>query len=47
MYFATITTGVLVSSLRNPIGTSVSNHPHKMGQKDSDEANCTNAEALE
>jgi len=33
MYFAIITTGVLVSSLQDPIGTSVSNHPHKRGQK--------------
>ena len=33
MYFAIITTGVLVSSLQDPIGTFVSNHPHKRGQK--------------
>jgi len=33
MYFAIITTGVLVSSLQDPIGASVSNHPHTRGQK--------------
>jgi len=33
MYFAIFTTGVLVSPLQDPIGTSVSNHPHKKGQK--------------
>jgi len=33
IYFAIITTGVLVSSFQDPIGTSVSNHPHKRGQK--------------
>jgi len=33
MYFAIITTGVLVSSLQDPIGTSVLNYPHKKGQK--------------
>jgi len=32
MFFAIITTGVLVSSLQDPIGTSVSNQPHKRGQ---------------
>ena len=33
MYFAIITTGVLVPFLQDPIGTSVLNHPHKKGQK--------------
>jgi len=31
--FAIITTGILISSLQDPIGTSVSNHPGKRGQK--------------
>jgi len=47
MYFVIITTGVLVSSLQGPIGTSVSNHLHKRGSEDSNEGNCINAEALE
>ena len=33
MYFAIITTGALVSSLQDLIGTSVSNHPNKRGSK--------------
>ena len=33
MYFAIIPTGVLVSALQDAIGTSVSNRPHKRGQK--------------
>jgi len=33
MYFAIITTGVLSSSLQDPIGPSVPNHPPKRGQK--------------
>jgi len=32
-YFAIITTGVLVSSLQDPIGSSVWNQPHKKDQK--------------
>ena len=43
MYFAIITTGVLVSSLQDHIGTSVSNHPHNKGQK----TTSTNAGASE
>ena len=33
MYLAITTTGILVSSLQDPIGISMSNHPHKQGQK--------------